>query len=65
MSAPNILKIEVDSHSIHGVVAQNIITLPHISTDLQIGDVFTKALTRQRHQFMIDKLMLSDRHTSI
>jgi hypothetical protein len=32
--------IEVDCHSIREVVAQNVITLLHISTDIQIADVF-------------------------
>lgn len=33
-------------------------TLPHVSTNLQVADIFTKALTRPRHQFFADKLML-------
>jgi len=41
--------IEVDCHSIREAVDTHVISLPHISTDLQITDVFTKSMTRQRH----------------
>jgi hypothetical protein len=57
--------IEVDCHSIRESFAQQEITLPHISTKHQTADVFTKALFRPRHQFLIDKLMLLDRPASI
>ncbi|RVW90513.1 Retrovirus-related Pol polyprotein from transposon TNT 1-94 [Vitis vinifera] len=39
--------IEVDCHSIREAFEARVITLPHISTDLQIADIFTKALPRQ------------------
>jgi hypothetical protein len=42
-----------------------VISLPHISSDLQVADVFTKAMTRQRHQFVVGKLLLVDLPTSI
>jgi hypothetical protein len=57
--------IEVDCHSIRESLARQEITLPHISTKHQTADVFTKALSRPRHQFLIDKLMLFDRPASI
>jgi hypothetical protein len=57
--------IEVDCHSIREVVDNRVISLPHVSTDLQTADVFTKAMTRQRHQFLVGKLMLLDRPASI
>jgi hypothetical protein len=57
--------IEVDCHSIREALTRHEITLPHISTEHQTADVFTKALSRPRHQFLIDKLMLLDRPTSI
>ncbi|RVW32960.1 Retrovirus-related Pol polyprotein from transposon RE1 [Vitis vinifera] len=38
--------IEVDCHSIREAFEAHVITLPHISTDLQIADIFTKALPR-------------------
>lgn len=57
--------IEMDCNSIRESLARQEITLPHISTTHQTADVFTKALSRPRHQFLIDKLLLLDRPTSI
>jgi hypothetical protein len=57
--------IEVDYHYICEALDHNILTLPYISTEHHTADVFTKALSRLRHQLMIDKLMLLDRPTSI
>ena len=37
--------IEVDCHSIQNTLERRVISLPHISSDLQEADVFTKALT--------------------
>ena len=54
--------IEVNCHSIREAFD---ITLPHISTTLQIADIFTKSMTRQRHNFLVSKLMLVDLPTSI
>ncbi|KAL6984948.1 hypothetical protein U1Q18_052628 [Sarracenia purpurea var. burkii] len=57
--------IEVDCHSIREALDTHVISLPHISTDLQLADVFTTAMTRQRHQFLVGKLILLDRPASI
>jgi len=57
--------IEVDCHSIRETYDARVISLPHISTTLQIVDVFTKALSKHRHHFLVDKLMLLDHITSI
>ncbi|RVW92020.1 Retrovirus-related Pol polyprotein from transposon RE1 [Vitis vinifera] len=57
--------IEVDCHSIHEAFEARVITLPHISTDLQIADIFTKALPRHRHCLLSSKLMLVDQPASI
>lgn len=57
--------IEVDCHSIREAFEALVITLPHISTEMQIADIFTKALTRHRHCFLSGKLMLVDQPTSI
>lgn len=57
--------IEVDCHYIRDAVNNRVISLPHVSTALQIADVFTKTLTRQRHQFLVGKLMLLDQSASI
>jgi hypothetical protein len=57
--------IEVDCHYIREAFTRGVITLPHLITDLQIVDVFTKALTRQQHKFLSSKLMLIDLPASI
>jgi hypothetical protein len=57
--------IKVDCHYIREAFTQGVITLPHLITDLQIVDVFMKALTRQRHKFLNSKLMLIDLPASI
>ncbi|RVW44711.1 Retrovirus-related Pol polyprotein from transposon RE1 [Vitis vinifera] len=57
--------IEVDCHSIRDTLESRVISLPHISYDLQVADVFTKALTRQWHQFLVGKLLLVDLPASI
>jgi hypothetical protein len=57
--------IEVDCHFIREAFEARVITLPHISTDLQIVDIFTKALTCHQHCFLSSKLMLVDHPASI
>jgi hypothetical protein len=57
--------IEVDCHSIWEAFNWKIITLPHISTTLQIDGIFTKSITHQHHHFLVSKLMLYDLPTSI
>ena len=57
--------IEVDCYSIREAFEAHVITLPHISTDLQIVDIFTKALPRHRHCLLSSKLMLVDQPASI
>ena len=52
--------IEVDCHSIREAFDTRIVSLPHISSQLQLADIFTKAVPRPRHQFLINKLMLLD-----
>jgi len=53
--------IEVDCHSIRDAYDDRIISLPHVSTQLQIADILTKAVPRPRHQFLVSKLMLIDK----
>jgi len=57
--------IEVDCHSIREAYDRRIINLPHVSTSIQIADIFTKSLTRQWHNFLLGKLMLVDLPASI
>ena len=56
---------EVDYHSSREALDTRVISLPHVFTNLQIANVFTKAMTQQRHQFLIGKLMLLDRSSLI
>ncbi|GAV77357.1 hypothetical protein CFOL_v3_20828 [Cephalotus follicularis] len=57
--------IEVDSHAIRNELLQSTISLPHVSSTLQLADIFTKPLTAARHQFLVSKLMLFANDTSI
>lgn len=57
--------IEVDCHSIHEALDSRVISLPHVSTTLQIADIFTKALPCPCHRFLLYKLLLVDKPTSI
>ena len=57
--------IEVDCHFIRDAFEDRVISLPHVTNTLQVADIFTKTLTRQRHQFLVDKLMLLDKPASI
>ena len=57
--------IEVDCHSIRAAFEAHVITLPQISTNLQIANIFTKALPRHRHCLLSSKLMLVDQLASI
>jgi len=52
--------IEVDCHSIRDAYDNRLISLPHVSTQLHIADILTKAVPRPRHQFLVGKLMLID-----
>ena len=57
--------IEVDCHFIRDELKRDVISLPHVSTDLQFADILTKGLPRPRHQFLVSKLMLIDSPASI
>nr|CAN76471.1 hypothetical protein VITISV_024626 [Vitis vinifera] len=52
-------------HADNTTFEARVITLPHISTDLQIVDIFTKALPRHRHCLLSSKLMLVNQPASI
>ena len=52
--------IEVDCHSIREALDARVISLPHVTSQLQLADIFTKAVPRPRHQFLLSKLMLLD-----
>lgn len=55
--------IEVDCYCIREAVDIQLISFPHVSTGLQIVDIFVKMLTQQRH--LVAKLMLLDPPFSI
>ena len=57
--------IEVDCHFIQDELKRDVISLPHVPTDLQFADIFTKGLPRPRHQFLVSKLLLYDSPASI
>ena len=57
--------IEIDCHAIRDTLESRVISLPYISSDLQVADIVIKAFTRQQHQFLVGKLLLVDLPTSI
>ena len=52
--------IEVDHHFIHEHDEAERITIPCISSELQIVDLFTKVMLSNRQNFLVSKLMLLD-----
>ena len=52
--------IEVDCHSIREALDNRIVSLPHITLQLQLAHIFTKVVPRLRHEFLNNKLMLLD-----
>ena len=48
--------IEVDCHFVRHVLQQGLISLYHISTQDQLADILTKALTGIKHSSILDKL---------
>lgn len=50
--------IEVDCHFIRELFQNGLILLPHVASNMQLADIFTKSLTKGRHQFLVDKLMM-------
>lgn len=48
---------EVDCHYIHEAYDDRIITVLHVNIDLQVADIFIKALLQIKHQFFVSKLM--------
>jgi hypothetical protein len=57
--------IEVDCHYFRDIVDRNLISLPHVPSDLQIADIFTKALGGTQHDCLVSKLMLVSSPSSI
>ena len=57
--------IEVYYHFIRDEYKRDVIRLPHVPTELQFADIFTKGLPQPRHQFLVSKLLLYDSPASI
>jgi len=52
--------IQIDIHFMRDLVAKNILNVQHVHTTDQLVDLFTKPLSRQRTDFLRDKISLSD-----
>lgn len=52
--------IEVNCHSIRDAYDDKLISLPHVSSQFPVADIFTKTVPRPRHQFLVNKLTLLD-----
>ncbi len=48
--------IEIDCHFVRDQLKANIIATDHVTTKLQIADIFTKALGQDRFLFLLHKL---------
>lgn len=55
--------IEIDCHFVREHIKSGLVTTSHVSTQLQLADVFTKALGRDRFLFLLRKLGIRDPHT--
>jgi len=51
--------IEIDCHFVRDKLHQGLITLHHISTDSQLADILTKALTGVKHATLLNKLSVN------
>lgn len=51
-------QIEVDCHSNHDLYQGGNFTLPHVASNMQLAYIFTKNVTRSRHLFLVNKLIL-------
>jgi hypothetical protein len=56
--------IEIDCHFTRHHLQHGTITLPFISSSLQIADLFTKTHSIKRFRFLIDKLSMFSVNTS-
>ncbi|KAK3043427.1 hypothetical protein RJ639_002006 [Escallonia herrerae] len=52
--------IEVDCHFIRDKYLDGMISLPRVASQDQIADIFTKPITQARHDYLVDKLLLSN-----
>ena len=57
--------IKVGWHLIREAYDDNTITPPHVSSKLQLADIFTKAMSHDRNQYLVHKLLLVNPLASI
>ena len=50
--------IEIDCHFIRQHVVSDTIHVPYVSSHVQLTDIFTKALPRDHHDYLVSKLLL-------
>ena len=57
----NTKHIEVDCHYFRELVFYQVISLWYITSHDHLADLFIKAVTRSRHQFLLSKIMFLDK----
>ncbi|PKI51688.1 hypothetical protein CRG98_027928 [Punica granatum] len=55
--------IEIDCHFVREHIRSHIIKTSHVPMKLQLADIFTKALGRDRFRFLLGKLGIRNPHT--
>lgn len=54
--------IEIDCHFVRDALQANIISTSHVRTNVQLADIFTKALEKSQFSFLLRKLGICDPH---
>lgn len=54
--------IEVDCHFVRDAIKDGLIVPAYVSTTLQLADIFTKALGKQKFEFLLRKMGVQDLH---
>lgn len=54
--------IEVDCHFVRDAITEGLIVPSYVSTQVQLADIFTKALGKQQFEFLLCKLGVRDLH---
>ena len=54
--------IEVDCHYVRDAIRDGIISTSHVSTEDQLADLFTKALSKRKFLYLLGKLGICDLH---
>lgn len=55
--------IKIDCHFIREHIKSGVVSTSHISTRLQLADIFTKVLGQDRFQFLLSKLCICNLHS--